>query len=431
MLNSLMLLMGGGVSLTSTFLASYGGSGADRFYGPAIDSLGNTILVGISSSTGVIGTTDGIVVKLGPDGTFKWARTYGFAAKDTNFNDVAVDSSDNIYVCGNSDEPGYGSRDCIVLKLSGTDGSITWQRELGGAGSDQFFSVDVSSGGNVACTGVGNGDIITAMWNSSGTLQWQRTLAASGTNEKGNQVCFDASGNVYIAGQVATSNVAVVAKYNSSGTLQWKSQLTLSTNVTRAIGIDVDSSNNPHVLVTNQDTSEVTVVKLNSTASTITWQRDFNAATGDATPPYGALKLDASGNVYSVFAATITTLAAIVACHNSSGTIQYQNRIRDDNVTDAISGYGLALDETRQYMAVACLTSAIGAGSTDGLVMHAPMAGTGTGTRNTIEYEAAGLTEAAGGLSIASSSATDAAGSLTSGTSALSTNTLSLTLTVS
>ena len=432
MLPQLIALLGGGGTIASTFLAVWGGSGAEAFYDCAIDSSGNTILVGTATSTGVIGSSDGIVVKLGPSGTLQWAKTYGASTKLTTFYGVDIDSSNDIIVAGWSEEPGYGSADGIVMKLSGADGSITWQRELGGANTDVFYAVAVDSSGNVAATGQSNGDVITSYWNSSGTHQWQRTLAQSGTNELGSGICFDASGNVYIAANTQTSARAIIAKYNSSGTIQWQKQLSVSTNIMQACDIAVDSSGNPHVMVGNQTANEAYTIKLDSSASSITWQRKLATASFlVVNPAYGGIRIDTSGNVFSFYIGVATTTMGVIAKYNSSGTIQWQNRIRDDNNTDTVSPYGIAVDETNGFVALACLTDAVGAGGNDGLLFHVPMAGTGTGTRNTIEYEAAGLTDSAASCTVAASSATDAAGSLTSGTSGLTSSTISLTLTVS
>lgn len=430
MLNSLMLLMGGGVEIAAPFLAVYGGSSSEQFLGVTFDSAGNVILVGSTTSTGKIGTSDGIVVKLNKTGTLLWARTYGAASLTSTFNGVAVDSSDDIVVCGSSTEPGYGSSDCVLLKLSGANGTITWQRELGGTTADILYSVAVSSGGNIAVSGLTNSNVLVAYYNSSGTLQWHRTLD-NGTTQDGRAICFDSSGNVYVCG---TSNggsapLALVAKYNSAGTLQWKSSISNSGNWVYGVGIAVDASGNPHVLAYDLQGTLAIVAKLNSTASSITWQRTLNTTTGQNSG-YNCLKLDSSGKVYALICAAESRPDAVLAVYSSTGTLQFKNRIRDDMLTHDVRPYGLSV--SANYIAIACDTNAVGAGGIDGLLFHVPIDGTGTGTRNTIEYEASGLTDAAGAATIATASAVvDAAGALTSGTSALSTATLSLTLTVS
>ena len=49
---------------------------------------------------------------------------------------VAVDSSDNIYVCGSTSSVGAGSNDLLLVKYN-SSGTVQWRRTLGGTGSDE------------------------------------------------------------------------------------------------------------------------------------------------------------------------------------------------------------------------------------------------------------------------------------------------------
>lgn len=429
MIPAIMALLGGGVAIAAPFLAVYGGTGADYFYGSAFDSAGNVFVCGYNGSTGKIGATDGMVLKFDKVGNLLWAKTYGAATFQASFYGIAVTSADDVIVCGFSNEPGYGSLDGVLLKLSGADGSIIWQRELGSASVDGFYAVAIDASGNIACVG-GNTKVIIAYYNSSGTLQWQRTLT-NGTGSVGYAVCFDASGNIYVSGAVNTNSspLALVAKYNSSGTIQWKSTIANSSSWVYGAGIAVDASNNPHVLAYDLQSSLAIIAKLNSTASSITWQRTLST-TANGNYGYNCLKRDSTGNLYALVYGLETQDDAVLAVYNSSGTLQFKNRIRDDMLTHDVYVGSLAINAT--HVAIAGDTTAVGAGSRDGYLLHVPIDGGSTGTRNTIEYEASGMTDAAGAATIATATTTtDAAGTLTSGTPALSPATLSLTLTVS
>jgi hypothetical protein len=61
--------------------------------------------------------------------------------------------------------------------------------------------------------------------NSSGVRQWERQLDAGATAGP-TGVAVDSSGNVYITAYYysgdARSNIPIIAKYNSSGTIQWQ-----------------------------------------------------------------------------------------------------------------------------------------------------------------------------------------------------------------
>src|SRR5690606_9082548 len=116
MINDIIGLLGGGVTIAPPYLAIYGGSGQEAFNGVAYDSDGNLYLAGSTTSTGKIGSSDGIVVKLDPEGALLWAQTYGLATKTAIFYGIAISGTD-VVVCGASNEPGYGNNDCVVLKL--------------------------------------------------------------------------------------------------------------------------------------------------------------------------------------------------------------------------------------------------------------------------------------------------------------------------
>ena len=84
-----------------------------------------------------------------------------------------------------------------------------------------FILLVIASDGNIKC--------FTAKFNSSGTIQWQRTLDGSTQHDRGTGIAVDSSGNVYIAGFGAwtsgKSYEILIAKYNSSGTLQYQRTL--------------------------------------------------------------------------------------------------------------------------------------------------------------------------------------------------------------
>jgi len=76
--------------------------------------------------------------------------------------------------------------------------------------------------------------MIIAKWNSSGTLQWQRKIAAApDVGIVANGIDVDSSGNLYISGETGGISElgttggtdGLLLKYNSSGELQWQRKL--------------------------------------------------------------------------------------------------------------------------------------------------------------------------------------------------------------
>ena len=103
-----------------------------------------------------------------------WIKLLGGASNDTG-NSIAVDSSGNVYVTGYTGSQGAGGNDILITKYN-TSGVIQWQRTLGGAGTDAGNSIAVDSSGNVYVTGytgsqgAGGYDILIAKLPSDGSL---------------------------------------------------------------------------------------------------------------------------------------------------------------------------------------------------------------------------------------------------------------------
>lgn len=190
-------------------------------------------------------------------------------------NDVAVNSSGNIYVTGYflgtvnfgaTSKTAVGTRDAFVAKYN-SSGSLQWVQTAGGAGSNIFSrAISLDNSGNVLITGnfsgtvnfgatsktsAGVGDIFVAKYNSTGVLQWVQT---AGGIDSATEIALDATGDVYVAGSFSqTANFGAVsktsaggkdifiAKYSNSGTLQWV-QSAGGTSDDTSSGIALDAS---------------------------------------------------------------------------------------------------------------------------------------------------------------------------------------------
>ncbi len=223
-----------------------GGASEDIIHGAAADSEGNIYATGTFRGTMDIiispggkqtfeskGQSDVFLVKMDKDGRLLWVRTWGEAALDQGLA-VAVDDSDNVYVCGVflgtvDFDPGpgvanshdNGDRDAFLLKL-GSNGGYQWVRTWGGSGFDSAKSVACGSEGSVYVIGdcgsptvdfsagqlpngymkTSNGDFdaFITKFNTDGGFQWAQTFG--GTEEdrgEGVAVCPQ-SGCAYIAG---------------------------------------------------------------------------------------------------------------------------------------------------------------------------------------------------------------------------------------
>ena len=236
------------------------GSTDAEFSGPiAADREGNVYVVGSgpatwgdpinphAGSTG--GGRDVFVAKLNSSGTLQWHTFLGSPSDDWG-SFVDLDGNGNIYVTGYSwatwgapHNPHAGSWDTFVAKLNGS-GTRQWNTFLGSGLNDMGKAVTVDGAGNIYVAGTsfaawgaplnpfaGGSDAFVAKLNSSSVRQWH-TFLGSASDDTGNGVGVDGSGNVYVVGQsnatwgmpvnpYAGSWDAFAAKLDSSGARQW------------------------------------------------------------------------------------------------------------------------------------------------------------------------------------------------------------------
>jgi len=125
---------------------------------------------------------------------------------------VTVHSS-NIYCVGQTNI--QGTTDGFIVKTN-SSGNVQWSRYIGGSGTDRFYSVTTDSSGNIYAAGSTNSGVSSYMllivkYNSSGTLQWQRTISYSGGINQYNSGITHKSGKIYVtAYRGSGSNTALV-----------------------------------------------------------------------------------------------------------------------------------------------------------------------------------------------------------------------------
>ena len=126
-----------------TIEKTYGGSNWDKCYGIAsIPADSGFVLVGETYSFGA-GGKDIYVVRINQFGDTIWTKTFG-GLLDDYAKEVIVDG-DSIVVCGATELGGAQMDDGIILKL-GLDGTVGWQKIVGMAQDDYFTSI-VRAGG--------------------------------------------------------------------------------------------------------------------------------------------------------------------------------------------------------------------------------------------------------------------------------------------
>lgn len=420
------------VPAPSFWISTLGGSSADGAWETAVGPSGNVYVAGYSNSTGNA-AGDALLVKYNPAGAVQWQKTLAGSSLDW-FMSIALDSSENIYTAGITSSQGAGSYDGLLCKYN-SDGDLQWQRSLGGSGDDRFRRVTADSSGNVYVTGwtasqgAGGDDLLIVKYNSSGTLQWQRSLGGA-SNDYGYGIGTDASGNVYVVGQTASQgagvNDSLIVKYNSSGVLQWQRSLGGAGNEEPLCA--VDSSGNVYLcgITSSQGAGgeDILIAKYNS-SGVIQWQRSLG---GTGTDQGRSIAVDAMSNIYIAGTSNSAGGAGgydiVIAKYSTSGAIQWQRSLGGTGNDYAQS---VAIDSSTGALYVAGWTASAGAGSDDLLLVKLPADGSLTGTYGSFTYQARTLTDATRTLTDATRTLTDAARTLTDSARTLTTGTASLT----
>lgn len=419
-----------GTSNVVYFFATLGLSNNDYGAGAVVDTNGNMYIVGTRDDAG----EDFIIAKYNASGVIQWQRKLGAAGGDRAAG-ISIDSSANIYITGITNASGY----TYIAKYN-TSGTLQWQRQLQkGALPIGSNGVAVDTSGNayivgyeymsITCCG-NNIDVLTAKYDTSGTLQWQKRLGRTGfTGDFGYGVATNSSGDVFFTGQndVSGSGRGIfIAKRNTSGTLQWQNRFVVGSGKTdegRAIALD--SSSNAYTVgygTTGTTTDDLLVSKVDS-SGTLQWQRRL----GDATPQTGlAVALDGSANVYVAGATSLgSTGKILLAKYNSSGTIQWQRTITASTPCQ-INGLSVSSDGIIYF-------SGFVGNSPEQTIFSGKLPGDGskTGTYTvgalSFTYAASSLTDADSGLTYSASSMTDATPTLTDNASSLVSSTSTLT----
>lgn len=417
------------------WMGTLGSTGnGDLGYAVAFDSLGSVYLAGLFGGGGLE------LVKYSSTGLIQWQRKLGGISNNDVAYGVAIDSSNNVYIVGTHF---ITSTYDIVLAKYNSSGTIQWQRRLTGGGGgqgDAGYAIAVDSSSNIYVCGESNNsgspDIQIAKYDSSGTIQWQRRLdsVAYSINgdDRGYGIAVDTSGNVYIGGiasNAASTFDGCITKYNSTGTIQWQRTLNVTSQNTYVYAIAVDSSGNPYITGQWRDagTNELFVIKYD-TSGTLQWQRSLGGSgTGDQDGK--GIAVDSSSNVYVCGSSSNATVDFQIAKYNTSGTIQWQR-----SLSSSISDFGenIAVDSSNNMYIIG--SSNVSTSGYDFLFSKLPDDGSKTGTYTvggySFTYASTSLTDAAATLTSSASSLTDSASTLTDAASSLTDAATTLTSSV-
>ena len=267
---------------------------------------------------------------------WQWAKSEGGTSIETS-DGVCTDAIGNVFMTGYFKSPtitfgtatltNAGSNDVFIVKYDAT-GNVLWAKSVGGAYDERGQSVCTDASGNVFITGhfysptitVGTitltntnqtsdstSDIFIVKYDASGNVLWAKS-EGSGSNESGQSVCTDASGNVFITGSFYSDNLYIgttwlfksewdryndifIVKYDTSGNVLWAKSAG-GVGYDGGYAVCTDSTGNLFVTGINSF-ADIFIVKYD-TSGNVLWAKSeggtgYDLGTGVCT--------DASGNV--------------------------------------------------------------------------------------------------------------------------------------
>lgn len=237
---------------TITWQKTLGGTYDENGYCIKQTTDGGYIIAGSNNSsdgevTGNHGFIDAWIVKLSSTGVLQWQKSYGGTEFDEAFS--IKQTSDGGYIVAaytgsnNGNVTNFrGFYDAWILKLN-SSGNLVWQKTIGGSSQDRIDKIEITSdGGYILAGGTGsnNGDVFgnhggydawVVKMNSSGTIQWQKTIGGT-TIDVAKSIIQTTDGGYAVVGNTASNDGDVIGghpnndgwlfKLNSSGALQWQ-----------------------------------------------------------------------------------------------------------------------------------------------------------------------------------------------------------------
>lgn len=327
--------------LTPTWTNYQSGTGdnSDRYNAVTKDASGNIYAAGYSFNTAH--DKDFLLVKMNSTGDTLWTRQYNNAIGNGSDKAmfVALDGSNNIYICGVTDGGSVFQNDILTQKYSNS-GTLLWSATYNYSPFNQddsplgFF---VNSLGDVFVTGQSdrdsssnsNDDIITIKYNTSGVQQWAVRYNGTGNStDRGNAVTGDNSGGCVVTGRTASNadDDVITISYSTNGAITWQQIYNRGFGNDRGEDNTTDAFGNIYVTGRSQNANDydAMTIKYNS-LGVAQWTKFYQNVNDD----YGkTITADATGNVFvggqsDIDASGTTNYDYVTLKYNSAGVQQW------------------------------------------------------------------------------------------------------------
>ena len=175
---------------------SLGGHYIDAAYSMELTKDGGYIIAGKSNSIngdvtgnhGDLSLADYWIVKLNNNGSIQWQKSLGGSGDDIPYSiQQTLDGGYVVAGSSNSNDDdvtgNHGNIDCWIVKLDSV-GNIQWQKSLGGSGADAAYSIQQTTDGGFMVAGFTTSNDGDVSGNQDGYNYWIVKLSATGLSVK-------------------------------------------------------------------------------------------------------------------------------------------------------------------------------------------------------------------------------------------------------
>lgn len=192
--------------------------------------------------TNHIGGYDYWILKLNAAGDLQWQKSLGGSGDDF-VRDIKQTPDGGYIVLGYSSSNlpnGHGLKEAYLVKISST-GTIQWWKPYGGSSDDIGNAVAITPDGGYIITGTttssngnftmnhGMSDIFIIKINSTGTIEWQKTMG--GTNEDFGQSIIVLADGSYVLSAASSSTDGDITTVNRGSTDLWIVKMDTAGNI--------------------------------------------------------------------------------------------------------------------------------------------------------------------------------------------------------
>jgi hypothetical protein len=272
------------------------------------DNTGNPVISGRShSSTSLF---DIVTIKYNGNGDILWNSKYNGISNGNEFiDDMAIDDSDNVYVCGSSFAQGEGNN-FLLIKYN-VSGDTLWTAGYNGPSNanDNTTSLVIDLDKNIIISGssVAPGtalDFATLKYSASGELLWLRRYSsiANSTPDEPKAITCDVNGNIFVTGTSVEFNSYdfLTVKYSPKGDELWNRRYNgpTSNSFDEPRSLTTDISGNVFVAGLSQSSSamdDMTIIKYDSIGNQV-WLNRYNSPS-NRNDVANNISIDLSGNL--------------------------------------------------------------------------------------------------------------------------------------